>query len=263
MIRGWRAGDATNRTAEMAIPISLVVGAVFFFVITGVGRTGGRALLDDASASRYIYVAGALLLPVVAIAIDALLRRSRVIGIAAVALLLVGIPANLGSASDFARTQARVTSGTRSTILSIGRMSISSQAPAALRPVPFLAPLVTMRWIRAGVRSGRIPSGGTLTPETRATNRLRLSLMELDTPTGRRCPPLTRPVTRRLALGERMSIGTGTVQVSLPPTGPRRFPVRFGDDLFETGRVSHTLVSVIGPLTLRVGPVHGRTAQLC
>ena len=98
----WRTTDAATRRSRFAIPAALLTGAVVFFVTAAVGHIAGPGVVELPAESRYLYVCAALVLPVLAVAIDALARRSRLLGGLAIALLLIGIPGNLGQASDFA-----------------------------------------------------------------------------------------------------------------------------------------------------------------
>lgn len=257
------ARDASTRRVRLAVPTGLLVGALVFFVIAAVGHKRGQAVVVLPKESRYLYVAAALLLPVIAIAVDQILRRSRPLGALAVALLVVGIPGNLGQASRFAQSQARLVASSRSVMLSIARLPLSARAPGSLRPDPVGAPSVSIRWLRAEVQAGRIPRLQHPSATLLASNRLRLSLMELDTGSNEACAPLTAPALRHLARGEQIGIGDGAVEVTVrEPSGPPGV-VTFGNVLFRSSRLDHALRSVLGPLTVRVAPARGHRAQLC
>src|SRR5262249_51217173 len=97
-----------------------------------------------------------------------------------------------------------------------------------------------------------------------ATNRLRLSLEQIDTPPGSRCPGRVGVVDRRLAVGDRLSIGNGAVSVRLlGRAGPRGSPVPYGNVLLGRGPTDHELIVVAGPLPVGVEPLPGRPAYLC
>ncbi len=260
----WRGTDAATRRARLASPLALLAGVVLFYIITGVGRATVVRLVADPQ-SRYQYVAIVLLAPALAVALDALFRRSRAVGAVAIVLLLVGIPGNISDASNFGRREARITKQPRATILSIGRMPRAERAPAGLRPEPITAPWVTMGWVRAGIGDGRIPElGHPPDGELLASNRLRLSLEQVDTPRGKGCPGLRGPVDRRLAAGDRLPIGNGAVGVRLlGGSRPLGFPVSFGNVLLGQGPDDHELVAVAGPLRVRITPLPGRPAFLC
>ena len=148
-------------------------------------------------------------------------------------------------------------------MLSLGRVPRAARVPADLLVDPSGAPWVTIGWIRAGVETGRIPAqppDGTLL----ATDRLRLALMQVNTPRGSHCAELRAPVDRRLLRGQRLGLGSGGVRIwLLTPARPRGFSVAYGNALFGTGPNDHELVALVGPLHVRVAPIPGKPAQLC
>jgi hypothetical protein len=233
---------------ELAVPVALLAGALVFVVIAALDRSGfGSA---GARAGRYVHVTAALVLPAVAIAIDALLTRWRAVGVLAFAVLLVGVPGNVLDARDYARRQHLVDSATRRIMLTVPRAPQAADAPPELRPEPNRAPTVTLGWLRAGVASGRVPSARAPSAIEAATNRLRLSLMELDERAGGACAPLRAPVTLHLLEGDRVGIG-GRVQVVLVDRGrAASSPVAFGMGMLNP-HLAHTLVAV-APVTIRV-----------
>jgi hypothetical protein len=259
----WRTTGAGARRARLAIPAALLAGVVLFFVMAAVGHKAGPGVVELPAESRYLYVGAALVIPVLAVAADALARRSLLLGCVAIALVLIGLPGNLGRASDFARLQARHAASSRDVILSIARMPLSARAPGSLRPDPVGAPSVTLGWLRAEAGRGRLPTllhpGAALL----AGDQLRLSLMELDVNPGRACEPLTAPVVRHLGNGDRIGIGDGAVTVTLLSSTRPAGVVSFGNVLFRSSRLNHDLVSVLGRLTLRIAPLRGHRAQLC
>jgi hypothetical protein len=249
---------------RLSAPLALAAGVVLFLVVTGVGRAAAVKLVADPQ-SRYQYVVVVLLAPAIAVAVDGLFRRSRPAGVIAVVVLLVGVPGNIVDASHFGRQEAQITKQSRAALLSIGRLPRAGDAPADLRPDPFLAPWVTMGWLRAGVGSGRIPAPAHA-PDAQlvATDQLRLALMQVETPRRGPCAALRGPVDRRLERGERLRIGNGAVRVqALDGSVPRGVPLSFGNALLGQGPKDHDLVAVAGPLRVRISPVPGKPAYLC
>ena len=134
------------------------------------------------------------------------------------------------------------------------------KVPAALRPDPNRAPTLTLAWLLDGVASGRVPATGSPTPTQALTNRLRLSLMELDRRSGLACRPLTAPVVMHLRRGDQVGIVGKTLVILVDGASARSAPVPFGVGLLNPS-LAHTLEVVAGPLTVRIGPA-GPTGRL-
>jgi hypothetical protein len=242
-------GPAAARR-ELAVPVALLAGVLAFVLLAAIDRGGFGS--SAARAGRYLHVTAALLLPALAVAIDALLTRWRVAGIAALAVLLIGVPGNVGDARDYARRQRAIDDATRRIMLTVPRAPEAAGAPDALRPEPNRAPTVTLGWLRAGVASGRVPEGGAPTPREAATNRLRLSLLELDQRADDTCPPLRAPIDLDLVEGQRIGIGGRVIVVLVDRGRAASSPVSFGLGMLNPS-LAHTLVAV-APVSIRVAP---------
>ncbi len=236
-----------------AVPLGLALGVLIFLLTTGTNR--GQLGASAAQSSRYEYILAALFLPALVFAVDALMQNGRVLGVLALAVLLAGVPGNIVEASRVAREQKALTAGVRSTMLLIARDPLAAHVPAALRPEPNVSTNVTLAWLRRGISSGRIPKLGAPTPVEESTDRLRLSLMELDRASGFPCRRLDRPTVLRLANGESVGID-GTVDIALlsTATAPASDDVAFGVALLNPSP-AHTLVAVAGPVVIRMTPV--------
>ncbi len=247
---------------ELAVPTALLAGVLAFVVIAALDRSGFGS--SGARAGRYLHVTAALVLPALALAIDALLTRWRVAGIAAFVVLLVGVPGNLVDARSYTRHQHVIDEATRRIMLTVPRAPEAAGAPAGLRPEPNRAPTVTLEWLRAGVASGRVPSTRAPTATEAATNRLRLSLMELDHRAGGACSPLRRAAAFRLVEGQRIGIGGQGVVVLLDRGRAASSPVAFGVGMLNP-HLAHTLLAV-APVSIRIAPgapVGALGATLC
>ena len=93
---GWlvRRAQRERTLQPLAVPLALVIGFLTFAFVTAVARVdvGGVA---SAASGRYVYVAAALLLPMIAFGIEAFARRQAALAIAALVLLAVGVPGNV------------------------------------------------------------------------------------------------------------------------------------------------------------------------
>ena len=100
LVVAWRALAWNDFRRRAAAPAALLVGAVVSLAVAGVGRVAFFGP-DFARQSRYLHVAAALCLPAIAVAVDALLRRWRAVGVVAAALVVVGIPGNVDLIVDY------------------------------------------------------------------------------------------------------------------------------------------------------------------
>jgi hypothetical protein len=245
------------RRGELAASWALAIAAVLFAVMLGLTRFGLGS--QFAASSRYLHVVAALVLPLVAVAADALARRRRVFLPVALALLVVGIPGNIADIGHNVAAEARYRDFRR-VIEALPRDPIARSVPRSLHPTPSFAAEVTVGWLLDGAGAGRIPAAERASPVQRATDTARLSLQQVDTG-DRHCPPLRGVATRRLETGEQLDIrGAVAVQV-MPARGPRPQPLPFGTGLLATAP-NHILRAAAGPLVLRIAP-RSFDAALC
>jgi hypothetical protein len=220
---------------------------LLFLTITGTSRAVFG--LQAAASSRYIDVAGVLLLPALAVAADALARRQRVLLPVVLALLVVGIPGNIAAVRRDL-PPARYFRAYRQMIVSLPRMSLATAVPGSVHPEPNQAPTVTVSWLLDALRSGRLPKPRALTERERGANILRLSLDQSSSPAGSSCRAVDKPVLLNLRKGDAFTI-EGRVAIQLVRDQVRSDPVVFGAG-FLTGAGPHELRDVGGPLALRL-----------
>ena len=130
-----------------------------------------------------------------------------------------------------------------------------------MRPEPNRAPTLTIGWLLSGIASGRVPHTRPASPIEARSNRLRLSLMELDQPSGYHCEALRAGTTLRLRPAEKLGVN-GRIAVVLVTPGGNSGRLLFGNGSLNPS-LTHTLVAVAGPLQLRVVPVGVFGAALC
>ena len=245
-----RSSHLKELRTQGATTFGLLFGVPVFLVVTGVQRSAVVAE-SFARSSRYLHILAALLLPALALAAQALSRRSRLLGGVALVALLVGVPGNISDSTRFARESKARSASTRAVMLSIPRMALASRVPPSLRPDPNTATDVTVGWLRAGVASGRIPAPRRSKAPMLA-NTLRLSLMELDRASGYPCRPLRGP--RVLTLEKDDAFGVkGAVGVSQVFGRARSSSLALGRR-FPNLAPEHTLIDVAGRLKIRVAP---------
>jgi hypothetical protein len=242
LVLAWRGLDRAQLRRRAAAPSALLVGAALFLAIAGVGRASifGPSI---ARSSRYLHVVAALSLPAIAVAAEAFMRRWRILGYVAIALLLVGVPGNIDFLVHY-DTRVKLGLGNPDLMLTLPRIPFAREVPRRLRPAPDFAPYVTIGWLLDGVAADRIPDPGPVGPVTAPTANLRLSLLQSERPRGAsRCRVLRAPVTRSLADGQSVGFNGGRIRVSLAQNP-------FIQAVYGVG-YGHTLVAVRGPLTLR------------
>jgi len=260
LVLAWRQYDWSERRRLGALPGSMLVGAFAFILISGVNRAwvGTRF----ASSSRYLHIVVALLLPSLAVAADALVRKSRGFIPLVLALFLVGVPGNLASINDNFFGAAYF-AGYRQMVRSLPRMALAARVPADVRPDLVNGPWITVGWLRDGARSGRIPGTRAPTPNERATNRLRLSLDQLDEGSASQCSALRDPLIRHLELNQSIVVrGSVSVRLIDDTTGRPSSPIAMGVS-FLSGAGLHTLKDVAGPLTIQLTSPGAGQGMVC
>jgi hypothetical protein len=235
--------------------IALLAGAIVFLVLTGVlrgGQDNGALSLfkglgaHSAGSSRYTYVVVAMVLPAVALAVDAVIARWHGAAVLAAALLVVALPSHIHQfgvdAHNFTQTSSR-----KDLILQAARLPLAKQLPRSLQIGSPFTGGPNLGWLLDTIPSGRIPAPGPLTPVDIATQSLTLALQTRGSVarTGA-CSALTRPVTRVFRKGDSLALRSGSANVYLAVNGrwsqPR--PLAMG----------RTVVALAGPLKLRLAP---------
>jgi hypothetical protein len=259
LVLAWRQyDDGTQRRRQGAAVAAMLVGAFGFLLISGINR----ALFGTqfAASSRYMHIVAALLLPALAVAGDALIRRRRLFAPVVIALFLVGLPGNIADTGD-SFSPHRFFVNYEQTIRSLPRTPLANQVPSDLRPELVNAPVITIGWLRQAAHSGRLPAPRSSTVREEATDRLRLSLEQVDEGRGSNCKQFDKPFVRKVGVGGSFIVrGAILVQLVDVTNGSTSELVNFGATFF-TGGHDHTVRNVSGdPLTIRVVP---HAASLC
>lgn len=226
----WQQASADRRRRALAAPLALLVGAVVFAVVTGVGRGAPVVGLGGtpAGSSRYLHVITALLLAAVGVAADALITRWRVAAPLVLVALVVGVPGNIAVAIRHGDQYRAIAAFYRPYILTLPRLPVAAVLPADTLPDRYLDPIMTMGWLREGVAQGRIPPPpSTVTAEDRSTWTLQLALQ----PTDRRassCSNVQLPTTVTVHPGDTLTSGRGTTATLLMPSGVMSQPRLLG-----------------------------------
>ncbi len=261
LILAWSSMSSDELRRRAAVPAAMLVGAALFLVSSAMGRAGVFGA-ESARETRYFPVVVALVLPALAVAVDALWRRWKPIGALAFIAMLVGIPYNLAEL-DQLEGRAEHIAAARELLLTLPRVPAAAGAPDDLHPAPewFNAPEVTMRWLRQGLDEGWLPDPGPLDDALVAAATFRLSLYQLDAalPSDMTCTQPDGSVPHRLDTGEHLFIDGGFVRISA--SGPGATPEQF--IIFNPNR-GH-VIELIGPPTEVTLQSAGRNgpAKLC
>ncbi|MFL6241779.1 MAG: hypothetical protein ACJ73V_01985 [Acidimicrobiia bacterium] len=175
-----------RRLPDAVAPTALLIGALVFLVMSGLGRAGSAAGPDAARTSRYVYVTAALALPAVALTADAVARRWRWAGPIVLVLLIIGVPGNVKAFVDARDRDEAAHQQMRRLVLSLPRVPGAKEVPGWVHP-DWGGPAwpITMNWLRDGVASGRIPDPGPIDPGTEADLERRLKLQSYKQAIGR------------------------------------------------------------------------------
>jgi hypothetical protein len=246
-----------GRAVELVGPAALLVGSLALLVITAVNRSVFG--VDWARQSRYVSLVFAMTLPALAVAADALARRWRWFLPIAVALFLVGIPANLHAATRAQRALKARDAATRATMLSLASDPLSRTVPRSVRPEPTTAGEVTIGWLLDAAAQHGLPAPGSPSPRLLASDAFRLSFLQTrGLPPTMSCRDARRGLVLDLRKGDRIGIsGDG---VFLEPSSRVLVGLPL---LFKPA--SDAYVSVLrGPLRVRLRPVtRGGAPRVC
>jgi hypothetical protein len=170
--------------------LALALAGGGFALSTAFGRSFDvSGFPAQASATRYVYIVAALLLPTVALAASAFVDRWRVALPAAIALFVVGLPANI--AQLHANGAEAYTVGDPTMVLTLAHLPLARSVPRNLSPLPPPEDSFPIGWLLDGVASGRVPKQPPdVDRRTSATAGLYLSVYQTtDVPSGA-CVPI-------------------------------------------------------------------------
>jgi hypothetical protein len=245
-----------------AAPVSLLAGSIVFLFLTGTGRAGHSKFAfiatsgpEYARESRYVYLTAAMMLPALAFASTALLRRSRVLGVFVIVLPLLGVPGNLHAFNEFRNTFVGLP-GIRERILLAPRTPLARQLPRSTEPDGFHAPGLTIGWLLDSTKAGKIPAPDRATPKAVATEALHIALITVDRAPGSACTSVSGRVVRTLRRGQSVGFATPSVEVEYrSPQGIWSSPITFRHTVLNPNQtVVHALA---GPLPLRIAAPPG------
>ncbi len=270
LILAWGPLSRPEFRTQAAAPLAMLVGGVFLIVLVATQRDAlagllGRSLAESARESHYLSMITALTLPALGVAMFAVITRWRYSAPVLLALLLVGVPANISAMTTGPSYTIVIAQGRRYVMVDGAYSSLATQVPGNVRVDPGLlgGHLVPMSFLLQARRQGKLP--GRL-PESPALQKLittRLSLGQSpDTSHAvarARCTTYDAPIIVRPRRGQVFPLmGAITVARYLGPVGYTP-PI-----VYTTTPDNPVVVADFGGLQLRVGPVRaGASFQWC
>jgi hypothetical protein len=232
---GFRRLDGP--TTGLAVGALCFVASAAYGRATDVVRQGGPP-----TAERYVYVAAALMLPLVALAASAFVDRWRTALPVAVAIFLVGLPGNI--AALHASGPATQALGDPDLVLTMARLPLARQVPREVEPYAGTVTGFSIGWLRDGVASGRVPEPARSSRLTIAAAELRLSIDQTTKPPSGICVPIKSGTRVHVQPGEALVMKSDLLLLTRPGVG-RPAPQRYLNALYGT-----TLTIVGDPLDL-------------
>ena len=135
---------------RLATPVAMAVGSLVFYAVVAYGRAAGFAP-KFAEIGRYLHLAMALLLPAVAVAADAVIRRWHFLLVPVAAMFLIAVPANLAKVDTLEKP---VFEGTKRDVLLVARPEAIEGLPPDFHPFPRNS--ISAGWLREQRAAGRI-----------------------------------------------------------------------------------------------------------
>ena len=236
---------------RLATPMAMAVGSLVFYSVVAFGRAADFAP-KFAETGRYLHLALALLLPAVAVATDAVVRRWHFLLVPVAAMFLIGVPGNLAEVDTL---QKPTLEGTKRDVLLVARPGAIEGLPPDVRP--FARNYISVGWLREQGAAGRIPEpAGPVTAADEANTFHVIALSGPESTARTRCLPLRRSVVRVLRQGQTIRFrGLLSITTSRPgevDSAPQLARSRGGQAVIRS-RVDQVEV------TIRPGP----RAQLC
>ncbi len=239
----------------LALPAGLVAGVLAFASTTAIARVN-FGTVRSASSDRYVDVATALLLPIIALGVELIARRQLVMAAAPLVLLAVGVPGNVDALGQL----SVLTRGSRVFVETAAYSPLLRQLPADTRLqriadfAPDLAP--TAGWLRKARADGRVRRPSHVSAQAVATTDLLLAVQSERAPISYNCPAAESARRVRVSRGDRISF-SGTLWVSAIRGGVQSFVIAFDA---PSGGVLKVLA---GPLDLVIAGASGRAPRLC
>jgi hypothetical protein len=232
---------------EVIAAVSLAAGALFLFLIIGVGRTSlGQSQADS---SRYVYLAMGLMLPLIGVALTRLAqqRNARLVVIGLVALLMISNIASLRTEANDVGTQAQLS---RQRIMGGAALVRSGVSLPGDVVDPYAAPDMNLSQLTHLVRSSALP---TTTPTPQGQIDAAATLLS-----GLHHTP-AYPTD-----GAGVGVNQADVTIGPPPEAAATKPAGAGrcESITPSGPQPRLVIAVLKPASLVIQPVGSGDATL-
>jgi hypothetical protein len=212
LAQAWLPLPRGARARAAVTPLSLLAAGFVFLFISGYGRWWIGPNVGN--SSRYVHLTAAFWLPALAVAVDAIVRRTRVaaplaVGVAAV-LLASGIPHNIGQFDTLPPFNGAYFAQRRELVAALARSPYITQVPLTTRPDPLWSTFDD-RWLLDALHSGRLPALRNGADANDPTFRLRFGLAVTDAPVppGSTCTVMRAPIVLSLHRGDELGVEVG------------------------------------------------------
>lgn len=209
-------GDRMATVRRIAMPLALALGVVLFLAVTGYGRAG-RTGNDVPQATRYVYLVGGMLVPLVAVALSELARRHVALGALGALVVLMGVPGNV--AALHAGEYEQLTLGSPRELVAGAHLPVMREVPRDHHPFGWFAGSITAGWIVDAVDQGKVGDPPDMTAQERATLTLDVASRVSPARGALDCRPLTAPMPRHMAQGESFAVRGQPLVVTLRDGG--------------------------------------------
>lgn len=255
LAEGVRRFGLVPMVRRAALPLAVAVAGVAFVAVTGFARAG-RTGNDIPQATRYVYLIGVMTVPLLAVAVDRLADRSRLLGGLALLPLLVGIPGNVQALRP--NTFEQFTLGREDFVLVAVHLPAMRQLPPDHQPFSLFEGGVTAGWLQSALAAGKFPEPPEASAQQRADMAFDLSITHGPAlAPGDGCRPLTGEVEVVLERGQSLLFQGDALEVQLRAEGATSRSRRF------RGEGPQAVRALAGPLDLVVRPAQGGAVELC
>lgn len=242
--------DAGARS-RAAPAIALSTGSLAFVAIVALGRARDFGT-EFARNGRYSYVIVALVLPALALAADAIVRRWRWAAALLAAMTLLAVAGNLRTMFELRDDELEAFERSRTVILTIPRIPIAHDVPGRQQVDPPTSPALRVGWLVDAARDGSIPAPADSSPVALASAHLQVALVQVGPSRARLaerdCEARTgRPI--ELDVGSVLVVERRARIIMTTDDGVRSWPRRFVPD-------GATALVPWEPLALEIEPLN-------